>query len=377
MIATNDKESSAAGTDNRPHMLEESDFDSWKIRIERYIHGKPRGKLIWKSITNGPSPHPMITVTTGESKQQTQKETLFDQYERFRANGNELIHDYFVYFHKLINDLKINDTKIPTHQRNTKFLNNLPSYWGKNTKFLNNLPSYWGKYVTIIKNSKDISTASYVSLYTHLKSYEQHAMKTLSKINQTSGNADPLAYMAHATKSTSSPSQYVPPSPHGFQKQFPSTNNQLRTSTNPTTHATIQSGQITTESVKRKAPGNKGKQVATESQGKAWFKDKALLMEAKEKGVVLDEEAKAFLADVECTVPYAEPLAITTTTTFEVSHEDAYDSEVDEVPHAATVFMANLMQTDPSTGQGTNNQDSTFSEVPTYDNHFFDNLNHQ
>nr|GFD21334.1 hypothetical protein [Tanacetum cinerariifolium] len=100
-------------------------------------------------------------------------------------------------------------------------------------------------------------------------------------------------------------------------------------------------------------------------------------MKAKEKGVILDTKAEAFLADVECTVPYAEPLAITTTTTFKVTHEDAYDSDVAELPHAAATFMANLMQTGPSTRQGTNNQDSTFSEVQTYDNHFFDNLNHQ
>ncbi|GJR36542.1 hypothetical protein Tco_1212226 [Tanacetum coccineum] len=36
-----DKESSAAGTDNRPPMLVESDYESWRIRIERYIRGKP------------------------------------------------------------------------------------------------------------------------------------------------------------------------------------------------------------------------------------------------------------------------------------------------------------------------------------------------
>ncbi|GJW98031.1 hypothetical protein Tco_0179839 [Tanacetum coccineum] len=83
----------------------------------------------------------------------------------------------------------------------------------------------------------------------------------------------------------------------GFQKQFPPTNNQLRTSTNPI-QATIQAGHITTESVQRRAP------------------DKALLMEAKEKGVILDAETEAFLADVECTTPYAEPLSITTTMAF-------------------------------------------------------------
>ncbi|GKA51241.1 DNA-directed DNA polymerase [Tanacetum coccineum] len=53
-------------------------------------------------------------------------------------------------------------------------------------------------------------------------------------------------------------------------------------------------------------------------------------------------EAEAFLADVECTAPYDQPLAITTTNMFEVSHEDAYDSDVDERPHAAATFMANL-----------------------------------
>ncbi|GJW79622.1 TRAF-type zinc finger domain-containing protein 1-like protein [Tanacetum coccineum] len=44
-----------------------------------------------------------------------------------------------------------------------------------------------------------------------------------------------------------------------------------------------------------------------------YFKDKALLMEAKEKGDVLDAEAEAFLADVECTAPYDQPQALTTT----------------------------------------------------------------
>ncbi|GKC52204.1 ribonuclease H-like domain-containing protein [Tanacetum coccineum] len=94
----------------------------------------------------------------------------------------------------------------------------------------------------------------------------------------------------------------------------------------------------------------KEKKQANDSQ---WFKDKALLMEAKEKGTILDAEAEAFLADVECTTPFVEPLAITTTMAFEVSHEDAYDSDVDEAPHAAAAFMANLTGT--STGEGTSN----------------------
>lgn len=57
---------------------------------------------------------------------QRKKELLFDEYERFRAIGNKPIHDYFVRFHKLFNDMRITKLDIPTHQQNTKFLNNLP-----------------------------------------------------------------------------------------------------------------------------------------------------------------------------------------------------------------------------------------------------------
>nr|GFB36350.1 hypothetical protein [Tanacetum cinerariifolium] len=81
-----------------------------------------------------------------------------------------------------------------------------------------------------------------------------------------------------------------------------------RTSSNSRSHATVHDGQIVTEIVQRKAPGNVGntgsvrrKKRVKDSQ---YFKDKMLLMEAKEKGAVLDTEAKAFLADVECIAPY-------------------------------------------------------------------------
>ncbi|GJX41357.1 retrovirus-related pol polyprotein from transposon TNT 1-94 [Tanacetum coccineum] len=487
-----DKESSAAGTDNRPPMLVESDYESWKIRIERYIRGKTLGKLIWRSIQNGPTPHPQITVTEGQGEDavqvtrdkrdeefteiennkeladiqatnilsqglprhvfnilnqtrtgkeiwdnvellmkgsgkslQQQKEELFDEYERFRAIGNESIHDYFVRFHKLINDMKITQLNIPTHQMNTKFVNNLPPYWAK--------------YVTNVKNNKDISATTYVELYTYLKSYEPHAMKTLKKQEQSTSTVDPLAYLAQTTHYhaptqttnpppaqygplTSSTPQQVPQSSNdamlatmnqivnllsGFQKQFPPTNNQLRTSSNSRSHATVHDGQIITETVQRRALGNVGNTgnrgtknygQMTDNVGKKvicynchgeghvsrqckekkrvkdsqYFKDKMLLMEAKEKGTVLDAEAEAFLADVECTAPYDQPLAIMTTNMFEVSHEDAYDSDVDEGPHAAAAFMANLSSTSGTNGATT----SQVNEVHTDTNQIFDNVNH-
>nr|GEW11698.1 uncharacterized mitochondrial protein AtMg00810-like [Tanacetum cinerariifolium] len=299
------------------------------------------GKEIWDNVE-------LLMKGSGKSLKQKKKE-LFDEYEPFRAIGNESIHEYFVHVHKLINDMKITQLDILAHQMNTNFVNNLPPYWGK--------------YVTNVKNNKDISAPAYVELYTYLKSYEPHALKTLKKQEQTSSNSR--------------------------------------------SHATVHDGQIVTETVQRKAPGNVGNigtrgtqsygQV-TDNKGKLvicynfhgeghvsrqckekqrvkdsqYFKDKMLLIEAKEKGAVLDTKAEAFLADVECIAPYDQPLAITTTNNFEVSHEDAYDSDVDEGPHAAAAFMANLLSTSGTNGATT----SHVNEVHIDNNQLFDNVNH-
>ncbi|GJZ90147.1 retrovirus-related pol polyprotein from transposon TNT 1-94 [Tanacetum coccineum] len=428
-MASNE-ETNAAGTDTRPPMLVESDYDSWKIRIHRYIRGKPLGKLIWNSIQNGPSPHPMVTDAPTEGQTgvnmprmkldseftpeetnrenadtqaeiilsqglprhifnilnqtntakeiwdnvemlmqgsgrtlQQRKEDLFDEFERFRAIGNEPIHDYFVRFHKLVNDMKITQLEIPTHQLNTKFVNNLPSYWGK--------------YVTNVKQNMDISTTNYVHIYTHLKAYEPHATKTLKKQEQSSSIIDPLAYMAQATPTTSLPplstSQPQPAvlSPNdammatmtqianllsGFQKQFPPTNNQLRAPGNvgnTGSRGNQSYGNVTTATGKKvicyncRGEGHVARQCKEPKRAKdsQYFKDKMLLMEAKEKGVTLDAEAEAFLANMECIALYDQPLAMATTNIFEVKHEDAYDSDVDEGPNAAVAFMASLSST--------------------------------
>ncbi|GJR25388.1 hypothetical protein Tco_1538577 [Tanacetum coccineum] len=162
-------------------MLVESDYKSWNIRIERYIRSKPLGKLIWRSIQNGPTPHPQITVIEGQGDVAVQvtRDNRDEEFTKIENNKeladiqatnilrNESIHDYFVRFHKLVNDIKITQLDIPTHQMNTKFVNNLPPYWAK--------------YVTNVKNNKDISVTTYGELYTYLKSYEPHAMKTLKK----------------------------------------------------------------------------------------------------------------------------------------------------------------------------------------------------
>nr|GEW27487.1 hypothetical protein [Tanacetum cinerariifolium] len=397
-----DKESSAAGTDNCPPMLVESDYKSWKIRIKRYIRVQVTRDKTDKEFTEIENNRELSDIQatnilsqglprhkgSGKSLQQ-KKEELFDKYKQFRAIRNDSIHDYFVHFYKLINDMKITQLDIPAHQMNTKFVNNLPPYREK--------------YVTNVKNNKDISATTYVELYTYLKSYEPHALKTLKKQEQSSSIVDPLAYLASTTHHLT-PTQPTNPPPSISSLTLPpqpaaqSSNNAMLATMNQI---------IVTKTVQRKASGNVGNTgtrgtqsygQVTDNKGKLvicyncrgeghvsrqckekkrvkdsqYFKDKMLLMEAKEKGAVLDAEAEAFLADVECTTPYDQPLAITTTNIFEVSHEDAYNSDVDEGPHEAAAFMAKLSST-----SGTNDATTSHvNEVHIDDNQIFDNVNH-
>ncbi|GJV16513.1 hypothetical protein Tco_1361836 [Tanacetum coccineum] len=145
-MATNE-ETNAAGTDTRPPMLVESDYDSWKILVHQFsaVPGtEEKLDLNFKVFLD--------TSSTTSIKQALQR--------RFGIMWRCLCKD------QLVNDMKITQLNIPTHQMNTKFVNNLPAYWGK--------------YVTNVKQNMDISTTPYVQIYTHLKAYEPHA-KRLSR----------------------------------------------------------------------------------------------------------------------------------------------------------------------------------------------------
>nr|GEU46219.1 reverse transcriptase domain-containing protein [Tanacetum cinerariifolium] len=288
------------GTDNRPPMLVESDYESWKIRIERYIH---------------------VTEGQGAAAVQVTRDKTNEEFTEIE-NNRELAD---------IQATNILSQRLPRH----------------------------AKYVTNVKNNKDIFATTYVELYTYLKSYEPYAIKTLNKQEQSSSIVDPLAYLASTTHHLM-PTQPLIHCQLHLHSLYPHNQllNQLRTSSNSRSHATVHDGQIVTETVQRKAPGNvgnigtRGTQSyghVTDNKGKLvicyncrgeghvsrqckekkrvkdsqYFKDKMLLMKAKEKGAVLDAKAEAFLADVECTAPYDQPLVITTTNIFEVNQEQS------------------------------------------------------
>ncbi|GJX22814.1 hypothetical protein Tco_0227259 [Tanacetum coccineum] len=100
-----------------------------------------------------------------------------------------------------------------------------------------------------------------------------------------------------------------------------------------------------------------------------WFKEKMLLAQAQEAGVVLDEEQQDFLADSLEETDDCEDLQLQATANFKADHVDAYDSDYDDEAIANPIFMANFSPV------GSLNDDTvspcydydTLFEVPHYD----------
>ncbi|GJT05395.1 retrovirus-related pol polyprotein from transposon TNT 1-94 [Tanacetum coccineum] len=161
--------------------------------------------------------------------------------------------------------------------------------------------------------------------------------------------------------------------------RFPSTKNQLRTSSNPRNQATIQDGRFTMQQVQGRQgqsyAGNSYKGNATSLGGNitagharmvkcyncqgeghmarqctqpmrprnaAWFKEKAMLAEAQEARQILDEEQLAFLADPGIPDGQVVQITIPNTAAFQTKDLDAYDSNCDDVSNAKAVLMAYL-----------------------------------
>ncbi|GJX89783.1 hypothetical protein Tco_0343109 [Tanacetum coccineum] len=130
--------------------------------------------------------------------------------------------------------------------------------------------------------------------------------------------------------------------------RYPTTNNQLRNSSNPRKQATINDGRVTLQPVQGGKflllPGHMSKQCTKPKWKRdgSWFKDKVLLVQAQANGQILHEEELAFLADPRITKGQATQTVITHNAAYQADDLDAYDSDYDELNTAKVALMANL-----------------------------------
>nr|GFA08219.1 hypothetical protein [Tanacetum cinerariifolium] len=317
-----------SGADNRPPMLEKDMYDSWKSRMELYMMNRQHGRVILKSVENGPLLWPSIDKT-GKGVH------VFDK----AREGVQTV----------------------------------------NTKFLNTLPPEWSKFVTGVKLVRDLHTTNIDQLHAYLGQHEYHANESF--VNHNVYN--PQSSMPHVEYApTVHPQSEFSPPDTGlvvlvFQKgddpidlinqmmsfltlvvtsRYPPTNNQLRTSSNPRQQATINN---------ERGEGHMSKQCTKpkRKRDEQWFKDKVLLVQAQANGQVLQEEELEFLADPGISETSSTQYAVTNNVAYQADDLDAYDSDYDELNSAKIALMANLSHYGSDNLAEVHNQDDVYNNV--------------
>ncbi|GKE25166.1 hypothetical protein Tco_1436678 [Tanacetum coccineum] len=130
-----------SGGDNRPPMLEKHLYDSWKSRMELYMQNREHGRMILESVEHGPLIWPTIdengvTMTKkyeelvtkdlwervqllmqGTSLTKQERECkLYDAFDKFAHIKGESLHQYYLRFTQLINDINIYKMKLEQFQ---------------------------------------------------------------------------------------------------------------------------------------------------------------------------------------------------------------------------------------------------------------------
>nr|GFB87742.1 hypothetical protein [Tanacetum cinerariifolium] len=209
-----------SGTENHPPMLENDMYDSWRSRMEMYMLNRQHDKIILKSVEHGPLLWPSVTeegvtrlkrcselsaaeaiqadcdvkatniilqalpleiyalvsthkvakdlweriqmLTQGTSLTKQERECkLYDAFDKFAYQKGETLHDFYLRFSLLLNDMNMYNMKLEQFQ--------------VNMKFLNPLPLEWSKFVTDVKLVRDLHTTNVDQLHAYLGQHEYHA----------------------------------------------------------------------------------------------------------------------------------------------------------------------------------------------------------
>ncbi|GJT48557.1 integrase, catalytic region, zinc finger, CCHC-type containing protein [Tanacetum coccineum] len=270
----------AAGSENRPPMLNKENYVPWSSRLLRYAKSRPNGKLIYNSIMNGPYVRRMIPEPGDADREvpvpetfheQTDDELTVAEIKQMEADDQaiqtillglpediyaavdscETAQEIWLRVQQMMkgSDIGIQEKKAKLfnewerftstdgesiesyYHRFSKLMNDFkrnkhfPEKIASNLKFLNNLQPEWSRHVTIVHQTKDLHTTDYTQLYDFLK-YNQKEVDD-QRAERLAKTHDPLALMANSNNPFNYPVFHQDqPSPSTYMQQpLPNNNN--------------------------------------------------------------------------------------------------------------------------------------------------------
>nr|GEX77429.1 hypothetical protein [Tanacetum cinerariifolium] len=248
----------------------------------------------------------MLMQGTSLTKQERECK-LYDEFDKFAYRKGETLRDFYLRFFLLWNDMNMYNMKLEQFQ--------------VNMKFLTTLPPEWSKFVTDVKLVRDLYTTNVDQLHAYLGQHEYHANEFRLMHKRTS---DPLALVLQHQLNRPTYQQH---------QQYPATNNQLRTSSNPRQQATINNRRVTIQPIQ-------GRQNSMSAGLSRPFASGSGGASGRQR--VLQEVELEFLADLGMAESSSNQTVITTNAAYQADDLDAYDSDCDELNSAKIALMANL-----------------------------------
>nr|GEU84753.1 hypothetical protein [Tanacetum cinerariifolium] len=294
-------------------------------------------KELWEIIQ-------LLMQETSLTKQERECK-LYDEFDKFAYKKGESLHEFYMRFSLLLNDMNTYNMKLEQFQ--------------VNTKFLNTLPPEWSKFVTDVKLVRDLHTTNVDQLHAYLRKHEFYAneVEYTPLVNQQQdfsqldfglivlvfqkGN-DPIDAINHMMSFLTAV----------VTSRYPPTNNQLRNSSKPRQQATINNGRFNVQPIQGRhtslanakekntcqnnALNQRGKGMSHGSRIRCyWFK-------LKKNRQILHEEELASLADPGIAKAQTSQSVITNNAAYQADDLDAYDFDCDEINSAKVSLMANL-----------------------------------
>ncbi|GKC41602.1 hypothetical protein Tco_1059324 [Tanacetum coccineum] len=279
-----------SGADNRPPMLEKDMYDSWKIKWNYNMLNRQNRRMILESVESGPLIWPSI-VENGVTRPK--------KYSELSAT-KALQADFFTYGFTL-------------SPQQTQLINHHTSF--------THYPSNDYQFIihhNIYSPSSSIPKLEYPPLVDQQSEFSQQESGLIVPVFQKGYDLiDTINYMmSFLTAAVTS--------------RYPTTNNQLRNSSNPRQQATINNGRVTLQPI----------------QGRQTFVA-AGISRTYTPGASGNNSGKqrkrlAFLADPGIPEGQATQTVITHNAAYQANDLDAYDFDCDELNTAKVALMANL-----------------------------------